>query len=64
MDRYLLDHFDTPVVQDVIHRLAAEHHTDQPAASVPPWRIPPAELRASVSAYVRWLMERDRKSPG
>jgi enolase-phosphatase E1 len=65
VDQYLLDHFDMPVVQDAIRRLAAEHHADQSATSLPPWHdAAPAELRASVSAYVRWLMERDRKSPG
>ena len=65
VDPYLLDHFDTPVVQDVIRRLAAEHQADQSADSLPPWRDSTREeLRASVSAYVRWLMDRDRKSPG
>jgi enolase-phosphatase E1 len=65
VDQYLLDHFDTPVVQDVIRRLAAEHHADQSAGDLPPWRdSTPGELRASVAAYVRWLMDRDRKSPG
>jgi len=65
VDPYLLDHFDTPVVQDVIRRLAAEHQADQSAVALPPWRdSTPGELRTSVSAYVRWLMDRDRKSPG
>jgi enolase-phosphatase E1 len=65
VDQYLLEHFDTPVVQDVIRRLADEHHAEQSPVSLPPWEDEsPDALRASVSAYVRWLMDRDRKSPG
>ena len=65
LDQYLQEHFSSAVVQDVIHRLAGEHADDQGAADLPPWREGgPADLRASAAAYVRWLMDRDRKSPG
>lgn len=65
LDQYLLEHFPSPVVQDAVHRLANEHATDSGAADLPPWRDDtPADLRESVVAYVRWLMDRDRKSPG
>ena len=65
LDRYLADHFSSAVVQDAVQRLSSEHASDRGAADLPPWRnASPEDLRESVAAYVRWLMDRDRKSPG
>lgn len=65
LDEYLARNFSTPVVQDAVRRLAAEHAADKSDPAVPGWRgASPDATRASVSAYARWLMERDRKSPG
>jgi len=51
---------------DVTRRLAAEHAEDRAAAApVPPWLDDtPDHLDESLRAYVGWLMDRDRKSPG
>jgi enolase-phosphatase E1 len=45
---------------------AGEHAADRMRdESVPAWRADtPAATRASIEAYARWLMDRDRKSPG
>jgi enolase-phosphatase E1 len=48
---------------DVIERLRAERQQEQ-AEGVPPWSVESREARrASVIAFVEWLMDRDRKSP-
>lgn len=65
LDRYLAEHWTTPVVRDVVRRLTSEHAADRAATDVPPWSgSTPVESRASVAAYARWLMDHDRKSPG
>ena len=65
LDRYLSEHWATPAVRDAISRLTSERAADREAADLPPWHdTTPAELRASLGAYARWLMDRDRKSPG
>ncbi|MCC7007226.1 MAG: acireductone synthase [Acidobacteria bacterium] len=63
---WIARHHDDPEFRDVVSRLAAEHAADRrDDASVPDWRDPtPAALHESVDAYARWLMDRDRKSPG
>ena len=67
LDQYLLDAFRTsPVVQDAVHRLA--ERTRRPTAAPRLCRRGATTRRRicaqSVAAYVRWLMDRDRKSPG
>jgi len=52
---YLREHGGSPEVRDVIRRLREEWAGD---AAPPPWSD------ESVAAYVEWLMDRDRKSPG
>jgi len=51
-------------VRDDLALLFAEHEADRRAGqSPPPWRDDsPAESLDSAVAYVRWLMDRDRKS--
>jgi len=55
VQEFLERHEADPEVQADVERLRAEH-----AAEVPP----PNPPVASVAAYVRWLMDRDRKSTG
>jgi enolase-phosphatase E1 len=64
LGRYLDAHFLDATVQDAVRRLASERAEErEPAAPV--WRdTSPDALRASVTAYALWLMDRDRKSPG
>jgi len=52
--------------RDVVQRLAAEHAIDRSQdGSVPPWiEETPETEQVSLAAYVSWLMDRDRKSPG
>lgn len=65
LDRYLSRQFETPVVQDATRRLAAEYDADRTDPTLPPWRdSSAADVRESVAGYARWLMDRDRKSPG
>jgi enolase-phosphatase E1 len=51
---------------EVLRRLGDEHRDDLASGeAVPPWRTTDAaEADMSVRAYVNWLMDRDRKSPG
>jgi enolase-phosphatase E1 len=64
LDAYLAEHVSKAVVPDFVTALAAEHAAEKDTDSPPPWRdTSSAELQAAVSAYVRWLMARDRKSP-
>jgi enolase-phosphatase E1 len=51
-------------VRDDLALLFSEHEADRRAgSSPPPWRDgSPAESLDSATAYVRWLMDRDRKS--
>lgn len=63
---YLDAHRDVPEVRELFSTLAAEHAADVSAgAGPPPWRAASREAElASAEAYARWLMDRDRKSPG
>lgn len=57
---------DTPALHELAQRLAAERAAEaRRGEQPPPWRTdsPDAQL-ASLAAYVGWLMDRDRKSPG
>lgn len=50
---------------DIVRRLAAGHAEDVRAGEhPPPWKAGVDDELATVSAYVHWLMDRDRKSPG
>lgn len=53
-------------IVDIVRALASERETDRSAGTrVPEWREGSAEeSRTSVSDYVLWLMDRDRKSTG
>jgi enolase-phosphatase E1 len=63
---FLEAHRDSREVQDVVGRLASEHAADRASAEAPPeWRTGSLhETMVSVREYARWLMDRDRKSPG
>jgi enolase-phosphatase E1 len=55
-------HGGDPVVMEAVARLRDEHAADVSAGGAPPaW--PAADLDGLV-AYLGWLMDRDRKSPG
>ena len=64
--RYLDERVGTDDVGAALHRLRQEWGDDVAAGDVPPeWRDGTAGPDpVSVSAYVSWLMDRDRKSPG
>jgi enolase-phosphatase E1 len=56
------DHAASTDYRDVVARLAAEHARDSARGEqVPRWT---ADAGPSIQAYVHWLMDRDRKSPG
>jgi 2,3-diketo-5-methylthio-1-phosphopentane phosphatase len=64
LNAYLSANVSTAVVPEFVTALAKEHEAETDADQPPPWRDASSdELRASVAAYVRWLMARDRKSP-
>jgi enolase-phosphatase E1 len=52
--------WNDPEVRGDIARLNAEHVSESPAPSLPPWRDNPG----GVTTYVQWLMQRDVKSTG
>jgi enolase-phosphatase E1 len=62
LDDYLAHHWRESTLQEIVRKLADEHAAEQGQASE--WSAAADDLRASVAAYVRWLMDRDRKSPG
>jgi len=65
LDPFLAHHLDTAPVQAAVRLLRHEHAADADAAGVPAWRDDTAAgLRATLGSYARWLMDRDRKSPG
>jgi enolase-phosphatase E1 len=50
---------------EVVRRLSAEHAADLHAGAAPPrWAPSSQNDRDGLPAYVEWLMDRDRKSPG
>jgi len=63
LDDYLTRHWRDSALQEIVRKLADEHAAEQDRAT--DWRAAADdELRSSVAAYVSWLMDRDRKSPG
>jgi len=64
LDKFLSEQISAGVEPDFVAALKAEHAAD-PGLTPALWQdATPTELRASVSAYASWLMNRDRKSPG
>lgn len=63
---YLRDHRTSDELGEVVRRLSVEHAADLARGEVlPPWRTGSVdEAISSLAAYVEWLMDRDRKSPG
>jgi enolase-phosphatase E1 len=63
---YLQDERHADEVREVVALLKTEHATDVVTGARPPlWQdASREELLESVEAYARWLMDRDRKSPG
>jgi enolase-phosphatase E1 len=61
LDEYLRTERDSPEVGEVRRRLTAEHAEDVARGDTPP---PRDAGGAWLGQYVRWLMDRDRKSPG
>ena len=66
LDAFLADARDDALLSGVRRQLGREHADDVAGGNQPPaWNTStPALARASTGAYVRWLMARDRKSPG
>ena len=63
LDDYLARHWRDAEVQEIVRTLADEHAAEREDATT--WNAASdAEWRESATRYVRWLMERDRKSPG
>lgn len=60
-------HVESANWQDIVRDLAREHADDQRGgAPVPAWPSPatdPRGARHAPTAYLRWLMDQDRKSP-
>jgi enolase-phosphatase E1 len=63
---YLRDERHAGEIDEIVRQLKAEHAADLVTGARPPlWREQSSdELLDSVEAYARWLMDRDRKSPG
>jgi enolase-phosphatase E1 len=63
---FLDAHADDAALATIAEALAREHAADRAAGEDPPaWEAgTPDRRRASVDRYARWLMDRDRKSPG
>ena len=64
---FLATHFTTPDVAAALAALTKEYASDRSsnAAGLPVWRDDSTEAtQESLVAYVEWLMDRDRKSPG
>jgi enolase-phosphatase E1 len=61
LDEYLRAERDSPEVREAARRLTAEHAEDISRGESPP---PRETGGAWLNQYVRWLMDRDRKSPG
>jgi enolase-phosphatase E1 len=63
---FLQDARGSQALDDLTRRLAAEHADDRAGAERPPeWHDETADQALdSLSRYVTWLMDRDRKSPG
>jgi enolase-phosphatase E1 len=57
---FLRRHWEDPEVRADVARLEAEHAAEPADSSLSAWRDDPA----AVTAYVHWLMDRDRKSTG
>ena len=54
---------DSKALRDAVSRLSTEHAQDVARGEAPPvWRA--GNVDAWLAAYVEWLMDRDRKSPG
>ena len=63
LESYLADHWRDSALQAIVRTLADEHTGEHGKATA--WKTATDDdIRASVTAFVRWLMERDRKSPG
>ena len=61
---YLEQQSGTPQLLALVDGFRREHTEDARAGEpVPPWEGIGAAAGASVEAYARWLMDRDRKSP-
>jgi enolase-phosphatase E1 len=66
LTEFLHDARGSHALDDLTRRLAAEHADDRAGAERPPeWHDETTDQAlASLSRYVTWLMDRDRKSPG
>jgi len=65
VETFLSSKWNMPAVQEAVEDLAAEHRHDRATDSLPDWRDDtPVHAQETVATYARWLMERDRKSPG
>jgi enolase-phosphatase E1 len=63
---YVEAHIEKDELRDVVRLLGEEHAADVASGETPPdLREAPSKASAgSLAAYLEWLMDRDRKSPG
>ena len=63
VDEFLQADRNSPQRQEIVRRLTTEHADDVARGEAPPQRTVVDE-NSWLAAYCRWLMDRDRKSPG
>lgn len=66
VEAFVAEHFDAPEVAADLERLREEHAADLRERRQPPPlpEGPRGAVAAAYAAYARWLIDRDRKSPG
>jgi len=64
LQAYVAARLATPELEQAAAMLAAEWASDIAAGEPVPARRPTADDEQSLSGYLNWLMDRDRKSPG
>jgi enolase-phosphatase E1 len=62
LDAWIASHHHDPKVRALVDALSAEYRAEAADPTLPPWRRDGSGDEGA-SAYARWLMARDRKSP-
>lgn len=61
---WMVRHADSPALRGIEAQLAAEHRKEAADVTLPGWPPDGGDVHGPAEAYARWLMVRDRKSPG